>query len=111
VAVDSIRGTHRQQALTQPSLFEPLLIDELLPFVRTQRTVAPTGVTLAGQSLGGPAAYAALRHPDLSSGSSRRQCRPGGAATVAAALPDSAGGDPDLSINRRRMHRVTVACH
>jgi enterochelin esterase-like enzyme len=69
VAVESIHGAHRQQGLTHPELFEPFLVDELLSWLRTQWTIRSTGVTLAGQSLGGIAAsYAALRHPELFSG-------------------------------------------
>ena len=69
VAIESIHGAHRQRSLTQPSLFEPFLLDQVLPLVRTQWTVEPAGTVLAGQSLGGlAAAYAGLRHPDLFGG-------------------------------------------
>jgi enterochelin esterase-like enzyme len=69
VVIESIRGAERRDALTHPALFESFLLDELLPWMRTQWTVDATGVTVAGQSLGGIAAsYTALRHPEVFAG-------------------------------------------
>ena len=66
VVVESIHGASRPEGLTHPDLFEPFLVDELVPWLRSQWMVRVTEITLAGQSLGGlTATYAALRHPDL----------------------------------------------
>jgi len=65
VAVESIRGTARHEGLTHPELFEPFLVDELLPWLRTEWSMAGPAV-LYGQSLGGlTVCWAGLRHPTL----------------------------------------------
>jgi enterochelin esterase family protein len=65
VAVESIRGTARHEGLTHPELFEPFLVDELLPWLRA-RDIAMDRVVLVGQSLGGlTVAWAARQYPEL----------------------------------------------
>jgi enterochelin esterase family protein len=64
VAVESVRGGTRHEGLTHPDLFEPFLVDELVPWLRARSDVGR--VVLAGQSLGGlTVAWTALRHPGL----------------------------------------------
>ena len=66
VAVESIRGASRHEGLTHPDLFEPFLVDELLPWLRDRWTVDEGRIVLAGQSLGGlTVSWAARRHPEL----------------------------------------------
>jgi len=61
VLVESIRGASRHEGLTHADLFEPFLVDELLPWLRSEGPIV-----LAGQSLGGlTVSWAALRYPDL----------------------------------------------
>jgi enterochelin esterase-like enzyme len=65
VAVESVHGATRHEGLTHADLFEPFLVDELVPWLRAAG--AGTGrIVLAGQSLGGlTVAWTALRHPAL----------------------------------------------
>jgi enterochelin esterase family protein len=67
LAVESIHGATRQSGLTHPDIFEPFLIDDLLPWAATRwkTTTDPADTVVAGQSLGGlTAAYVARSHPD-----------------------------------------------
>ena len=67
VAVESNQGATRLSGLTHPDIFEPFLVDELLPWVaaRWKITTDPAETVVAGQSLGGlTAAYIARLHPD-----------------------------------------------
>ena len=64
VLVESIHGASRHEGLTHADQFEPFLVDELLPWLRSRWDLGP--VALAGQSLGGlTVAWAARRHPEL----------------------------------------------
>jgi enterochelin esterase family protein len=72
VAVESIHGASRHVGLTHPELFEPFLVDELLPWLRArwgnadESTVLAERTVLVGQSLGGlTVSWAARRHPEL----------------------------------------------
>jgi enterochelin esterase family protein len=72
VIVESIRGAAprgptRIRSLTDPGLFLPFLLEELMPFVAAGWNVSedPARTLLVGQSLGGlTAAHAALAAPD-----------------------------------------------
>jgi enterochelin esterase family protein len=72
VIVESIRGAaprgpSRIRSLTDPDLFMPFLLEELMPFVAQQWNVStdPAQTILVGQSLGGlTAAHAALAAPN-----------------------------------------------
>jgi len=65
VAVESIRGASRHEGLTHPALFEPFLVDDLLPWLRA-RDMATDRIVLVGQSLGGlTVAWAARQNPEL----------------------------------------------
>jgi enterochelin esterase family protein len=66
VAVESIRGTARHEGLTHPELFEPFLVDQLLPWLRARWSVDEERTVLVGQSLGGlTVAWAARQYPEL----------------------------------------------
>ena len=74
VVVESIRGAAprgptRIRSLTDPALFMPFLLEELVPFVAERWNVSadPAQTVLVGQSLGGlTAAHAALAAPESS---------------------------------------------
>ena len=66
VGVESIHGATRWQGLTHPEIFEPFLVDELLPWIQARWKVSgdPTETVLAGQSLGGLlVSHVARSHP------------------------------------------------
>jgi enterochelin esterase-like enzyme len=64
VLVESIHGATRHIGLTHSDLFEPFLVDELVPWLRGRSDIGR--IVLAGQSLGGlTVSWAALRHPEL----------------------------------------------
>jgi enterochelin esterase-like enzyme len=67
VAVESIHGATRWQGLTHPEIFEPFVLDELLPWMHARWSVSrdPGETVLAGQSLGGlVTSHLARSHPD-----------------------------------------------
>jgi enterochelin esterase-like enzyme len=66
VGIDSIHEMPRNEALTRPSVLEPFLLEEVLPFVHNGWSVTgdPARTVVAGQSLGGlAAAQIGLDHP------------------------------------------------
>ena len=66
VGVESIHGATRWQGLTHPEIFEPFLVDELLPWIQARWKVSgdPAETVLAGQSLGGLlVSHTARSHP------------------------------------------------
>ena len=66
VMVESIHGASRHEGLTHADLFEPFLVDELLPWLRARWELGTGPIVLAGQSLGAlTASWAARRHPQL----------------------------------------------
>jgi len=66
VLVESIRGANRHEGLTHSDLFEPFLVDDLLPWLRSRWDIRDAPTVLAGQSLGGlTVSWAALRRPEL----------------------------------------------
>ena len=66
VLVESIHGASRHEGLTHADLFEPFLVNELLPWLRARWELGTGPVVLAGQSLGAlTASWAARRHPQL----------------------------------------------
>jgi len=67
VGVESIHSATRWQGLTHPEVFEPFLVEELLPWVKARWKISenPAETVLVGQSLGGLLiSHAARSHPD-----------------------------------------------
>ncbi|GIH08436.1 hypothetical protein Rhe02_65030 [Rhizocola hellebori] len=66
-AVESIHGAPRWHALTHPQVYEPFVLDELVPWIEKRWNVSgdPDRTVLAGQSLGGlVTSHLAHSHPD-----------------------------------------------
>ncbi len=67
VGIESIHGAARWHGLTHPEVFEPFLVEELLPWIHARWNVSgdPAETVLAGQSLGGlVVSHVARSHPD-----------------------------------------------